>query len=58
MVTNAQGLIVQCNDATTAIFGYPMQVLKGHKFNVLMAETTLRSMTMTWPIIYAQVRKI
>lgn len=38
VVTNAQGLIVQCNDATTAIFGYPMQVLKGHKFNVLMAD--------------------
>lgn len=37
VVANAQGLIVQCNDATTAIFGYPMQTLKGQKLNVLMA---------------------
>jgi PAS domain S-box-containing protein len=38
VVANAQGLIVQCNDATTAIFGFPMQALMGQKLNLLMAD--------------------
>ena len=39
VVANAKGHIVQCNDATAAIFDYPMRELMGQRVNVLMAET-------------------
>ena len=38
VVADAQGHIVQCNDATAAIFGYPMPDLMGQRVNMLMAE--------------------
>ncbi len=38
VVANAQGHIVQCNDATVVIFDYPMQALIGQRVNQLMAE--------------------
>ena len=38
VVANVQGHIVQCNDATAAIFDYPMQALMGQRVNMLMAE--------------------
>jgi PAS domain S-box-containing protein len=38
VVANAQGHIVQCNDATAAIFDYPMQALMGQRVNMLMAD--------------------
>ena len=39
VVADAQGHIVQCNDATAAIFDYPMQALMGQRVNMLMAES-------------------
>jgi PAS domain S-box-containing protein len=38
VVANAQGHIVQCNDATAAIFDYPMQAIMGQRVNMLMAD--------------------
>ena len=38
VVADSQGKIVQCNDATAAIFGYPMQMLVGQHVSLLMAE--------------------
>jgi PAS domain S-box-containing protein len=43
VVANAQGEIVQCNDATAVIFDYPMQALMGQRVNMLMAEAELTS---------------
>jgi PAS domain S-box-containing protein len=39
VVADSQGKIVQCNDATAAIFDYPMQALMGQRINMLMAQT-------------------
>ena len=39
VVADAQGHIVQCNDATAAIFDYPMQALMGQRVNMLMADS-------------------
>ena len=39
VVADAQGNIVQCNDATTVIFDYPMQDLIGQKLTLLMADS-------------------
>jgi PAS domain S-box-containing protein len=36
VVADAQGQIVQCNDATAAIFGYRMEQLMGQRINLLM----------------------
>ena len=36
VVTDAQGLIVQCNAATEAIFGYTLGEIKGQKVDMLM----------------------
>ncbi len=36
VVADAQGRIVQCNDATAAIFGYRMEQLMGQRINLLM----------------------
>jgi PAS domain S-box-containing protein len=38
VVADAQGKIVQCNDATAAIFDYPKEALMGQRVNMLMAE--------------------
>jgi PAS domain S-box-containing protein len=38
VVADAKGKIVQCNDATAAIFGYPMPALMGQHVSVLMPE--------------------
>ena len=38
VVADTHGKIVQCNDATAAIFDYPMQALMGQRVNLLMAE--------------------
>lgn len=38
VVADAQGHIVQCNDATAAIFDYPMQAIMGQRVNMLMAD--------------------
>ena len=38
VVADSQGKIVQCNDATAAIFGYSMQALVGQHVSLLMAE--------------------
>jgi PAS domain S-box-containing protein len=38
VVADSQGHIVQCNDATAAIFDYPMDALMGQRVNMLMAE--------------------
>ncbi|PUE11494.1 hypothetical protein B9Z51_04175 [Limnohabitans sp. T6-5] len=39
VVADAHGRIVQCNDATTAIFGYSMDQLMGQRINLLMNPT-------------------
>jgi PAS domain S-box-containing protein len=39
VVVDAQGHIVQCNDATATIFGYPMPALMGQHVSALMPET-------------------
>jgi PAS domain S-box-containing protein len=39
VVADAQGVIVQCNDATAAIFSYPMQALLGQRLNMLMGDS-------------------
>jgi PAS domain S-box-containing protein len=36
VVTDAEGQIVQCNNATEAIFGYTLEELKGQKVDMLM----------------------
>jgi PAS domain S-box-containing protein len=38
VVADSQGRIVQCNNATAAIFDYPMDALMGQRVNMLMAE--------------------
>ncbi len=38
VVADAQGQIVQCNDATAAIFDYPMPALMGQPVSLLMAD--------------------
>ena len=38
VVADSRGHIVQCNDATAAIFDYPMDALMGQRVNMLMAE--------------------
>ncbi len=38
VVADSKGRIVQCNDATAAIFDYPMDALMGQRVNMLMAE--------------------
>ena len=38
VVANSKGVIVQCNEATSKIFGYPMQALMGQNLKVFMAE--------------------
>ena len=38
VVADAHGKIVQCNDATATIFGYPMHELMGQKLNLLMGD--------------------
>lgn len=38
VVADAQGKIVQCNDATAAIFDCPMHALMGQDLNLLMAD--------------------
>jgi len=38
VVADAQGQIVQCNDATAAIFNYPMSALMGQHVSLLMAD--------------------
>jgi PAS domain S-box-containing protein len=42
VVADAQGRIVQCNDATTAIFGYRMDQLMGQRINLLMNPSESR----------------
>jgi PAS domain S-box-containing protein len=39
VVTDADGKIVQCNEAMAFIFGYPLDDLKGQRVNLLMADT-------------------
>ncbi len=36
VVADSKGQIVQCNDATAAIFGYSMEALMGQRINLLM----------------------
>ncbi len=36
VVADSKGKIVQCNDATAAIFGYSMEALMGQRINLLM----------------------
>ena len=36
VVADSKGKIVQCNDATAAIFGYSMETLMGQRINLLM----------------------
>jgi PAS domain S-box-containing protein len=38
VVSDSQGKIVQCNDATAAIFDYPKAALMGQRVNMLMGE--------------------
>jgi PAS domain S-box-containing protein len=42
VVADAQGRIVQCNDATAAIFGYPMDKLMGQHIYMLMSPSESR----------------
>jgi len=37
VVADSQGRIIQCNEATTKIFGHALSALMGHKINILMA---------------------
>ena len=39
VVADARGKMVQCNDAMSSIFGYPMDELMGQRVNLLMADT-------------------
>jgi PAS domain S-box-containing protein len=39
VVTDADGKIVQCNEAMAFIFGYSLDDLKGQRVNLLMADT-------------------
>ncbi|PIT73954.1 response regulator [Limnohabitans sp. G3-2] len=39
VVADSRGHIVQCNDATAAMFDYPMDALMGQRVNMLMAES-------------------